>query len=152
MSTPLRKITVCSRLGAFPGLTDGRVAVFDRFDPKADGVVRHYILLDEATKLMYQPWGWQNRWYIDLVDIRWTDADTLTLVDLLVDVIVEENGPTYRIIDLEELADALLSGQVSIETMHAPLHRLQRFLDNHLHGAKDFPPAALRPFNNLAII
>lgn len=144
MNTSLRHITIRSRLGDFPGLANEQVAIFDRHDPRAGRVVRHYILLNEAVKLMYEPWGWIDRWYVDLVGIRWADAGTLELEDLFVDVIVEGNGPTYRIIDLEELADALLDGKVSVETMHEPLHRLQRFLDDHLHGGKDFPPRAIR--------
>ena len=145
----MRPITIRSRLGEFTGLTDETTALFDRFDPKAGRVVRHYILLHEAVKLMYEPWGWKNRWYIDLINVRWVDADTLELDDLWVDVIVEGSGPTYRIIDLEELADALSCGKVSVETMAEPLHRLQRFLDDHLHGGKDFPPAVLQPFHEI---
>ena len=146
MNPPLRPIKIRSRLGEFQGLTDEQVAIFDRLDPKAHHVVRHYILLHEAAKLMYEPWGWKERWYIDVVQIEWLDADMLKLDDLYLDIIVEGNGPTYRLIDIEELADALLNRQVSIEVLHAPLHGLQRFLDNHLHGGKDFPPAAIQPF------
>lgn len=146
MSVPLRNITIRSRLGEYPGFTDEQVAVFDRFSASAGRVVRHYVLLDESTKLMYEPWDWKERWYIDLVAVRWADADTLELDDLYLDVIVEGSGPTYRMIDLEELADALASGEVSVETMHAPMQRLQRFLDDHLHGGKDFPPAAIRDY------
>ena len=142
----MRPITIRSRLGEFTGVTDEITAVFDRFDPKAERIVRHYVLLHEGVKLMYEPWGWKDRWYIDLIDVRWMDADRLELDDLWVDVIVEGNGPTYRIIDLEELADALSSGKVSVQTIAEPLRRLQRFLDDHLHGGKDFPPAALQPF------
>jgi predicted RNA-binding protein associated with RNAse of E/G family len=73
------------------------------------------------------------------------------LEDLIVDVIVEDDGPTYRIIDLEELADAMVSGAVSVESLHAPLRELQRFLDAHLHGGKDFPPAVIRPLRDIAL-
>ena len=69
-------------------------------------------------------------------------------------VIVQFNFPSGnldRIIDLEELADALLTSKVCITTMHAPLLCLQRFLDNHLHGGKDFPPAAIQPFEEVHI-
>ncbi len=142
----MREIIICSRLGELVGITDDQVACFDLFDPKGQQMVRHYILLQESVKLMYQPWGWKNQWYVDLIDLHWLDANTLQLDDLWVDVIVEGNGPTYRIIDLEEMADAFLSHQVSVETMHAPLHNLQKFLDNHLHGGKDFPPAVIQPF------
>lgn len=142
----MRKIQIRSRLGEIPGLADDTLAFFDRLDPKAGYMVRHFILLHESTKLMYEPWGWKNRWYIDLVGVRWVDENTLELDDLYVDVIVEGDGPTYRIIDLEEMADALMNQAISIDAMHEPLHRLQQFLDNHLHGGKDFPPAVIQPF------
>jgi len=51
----LRKITIRSRLGKFPGLTAEEVAVFDRLDPFAERDVRHYVFLHEATKLMFEP-------------------------------------------------------------------------------------------------
>ncbi len=70
-----RLITVRSRLGEYPGMTNETVAIFDRFDPRAVRVVRHYILLHEAAKLLYEPWGWHERWYIDLIGLRWPDAE-----------------------------------------------------------------------------
>jgi predicted RNA-binding protein associated with RNAse of E/G family len=143
--TLLRLVTIRSRLGDFTGLANADAAIFDRFDPKAGRVVRHYILLNESVKLMFEPWGWVNQWYVDLVSIRWIAADTLELADLYIDVIVEGSGPVYRLIDLEEFADALRDGKISAEDMNTPLHALQRFLDDHLHGGKDFPPAAIRP-------
>jgi predicted RNA-binding protein associated with RNAse of E/G family len=148
----LRKITVRSRLGEIPGFINEStaetdtpaVAFFDRFDAKAGRVVRHFVFIDEAVKLMHEPWDWKDRWYIDLVEVRWADENTLELDDLYVDVIVEGNGPIYRMIDLEELADALRDQKISVERIHEPLCRLQRFLDEHLHGGKDFPPEAIR--------
>ncbi len=147
----MKNITIRSRLGEIVGVTDGEVAAFDRFDPKADRIVRHYVLLKESTKLMHEPWGWKDRWYVDLVDIRRIDEDTIELDDLYLDVIVEGNGPTYRMIDMEELADALVDQKVSIETLRGPFHCLQRFLDSHLHGGKDFPPVALQPFYEIEL-
>ncbi len=147
----MRRIMIRSRLGEFTGLTHETVAIFDRFDPKGDRVVRHFILLEEAAKLMYQPWGWKNQWYIDMVDLRWVDENTLELEDLFLDVIVENNGPTYRAIDLDELADALANHQVSIAMISGALHRFQTFLDNHLHGGKDFPPAVFQPLWEIPI-
>ena len=142
----MRKIRIHSRLGELPGLANDRVAIFDLFDPKAERIVRHFVLIHEATKLMFEPWDWKNKWYVDLVDVRWVDENTLLLKDLYLDIIVEGNGPTYRIIDLDDLADALMNQKISVEAIHAPLWRLQQFLDNHLHDGKDFPPAIIQPF------
>ncbi len=142
----MKKITIKSRLGEKDALTDGVVAAFDHYDSEAGRDVRHYVLLDESVKLVYEPWGWQKRWYIDLVHIT-TASDTIVeLTDLYVDIIVEGDGPTYRVIDLEEFVDALASGNIRVEELRDPLHRLQAFLDNHIHGGKDFPPACIGPF------
>jgi predicted RNA-binding protein associated with RNAse of E/G family len=151
LTQTLRKINIQSRLGLLPGWSDGSIALFDRFDDKADRVVRHFVLLEKSVKLMYEPWGWQDRWYIDLVEVRWQDAQTLTLEDLYLDVIVEGNGPTYRMIDLEDLASALGEGKINVQRLQEPLRRLQRFLDDHLHGGKDFPPAAIKSYMDLGL-
>lgn len=145
-TTDMHNILIRSRLGEFSGLANDTVAIFDCFDPEAGRMVRHFVLLQEAVKLMFEPWDWKDRWYVDLVGIKWVDENTLELKDLYIDIIVEGNGPTYRIIDMEEFADALKNQKISADAIHEPLHRLQQFLDNHLHGGKDFPPAIILPF------
>ena len=56
----LRQITLRSRLGDYKAATDGMAAFFDRADGKTGKTVRHFVLLDEGVKLMYEPWGWQE--------------------------------------------------------------------------------------------
>ncbi len=146
MVPSLRNLRIRSRLGDITGRTDGVVAAFDHAYEPGGPVMRHYLLLDESVKLMHEPWGWRDCWQADLVAIGWADDATIDLDDLYIDVIVEGNGPTYRMIDLDDLADALASGKVCGRTLHEPLRGLQRFLDAHLHGGKDFPPRCLRPF------
>jgi hypothetical protein len=55
-------------------------------------------------------------------------------------------------LDLDEYADAMEQGIVSMEVAVDGLRRWQRFLDNHLHrgrdpraGWTDFPPKAINP-------
>jgi hypothetical protein len=48
-----------SRLGEIEGFANEEIAYFDKYDPKAGKVIRHFILLDENIKLMYEPWGWK---------------------------------------------------------------------------------------------
>jgi hypothetical protein len=101
---------------------------------------------------MYEPWrlkgsGWRNHWYIDLIRINWLSDSSIEVVDLYVDIWVKGIGPTYEMLDLHELADALAVGKVGVEELKEPLCCLQKFLDNHLNfGAKDFPPQCIRPF------
>ena len=76
----------------------------------------------------------------------WIDSSSIELCDLDIDIIIEGNGPTYRMIDLEEFGDALVANERNIVKRQVALHRLQQFLDEHLHGSKDFPPTSIRPF------
>lgn len=71
----MRNITIHSRPGEIEGVTDGVVAAFDFFHSEAGEEVRHYVLLKESVKLMFEPWklkgsGWRDHWYIDLVKIN----------------------------------------------------------------------------------
>jgi hypothetical protein len=52
----MRKILIHSRLGEIEGFTDGVVAAFDFFHEDAGEDVRHYVLLNESVKLMFEPW------------------------------------------------------------------------------------------------
>jgi predicted RNA-binding protein associated with RNAse of E/G family len=142
----LKAVKIISRLGEIDGFANEKVAYFDKFDPKANKVVRHFILLDENIKLMYEPWGWKNEWYADLIDIEYINSSEIRIKDLFIDIIIEGNGPTYRMIDLEDVIKALKNKEIAIEELESPFKKLQRFLDHHLHKGKDFPPSVIRRF------
>ena len=74
-------------------------------------------------------------WYIDIADYTWNDArDTLTMTDLLADVIVDENG-CIRVTDLDELADAHTQGLISDDLLKKSLYTLDRLLrELYAHG------------------
>ncbi len=63
----MRPVIIRSRLGEFQGEANNGIAIFDRTDSKSGKLVRHFILLDYGVKLMYEPWGWVNEWYADIV-------------------------------------------------------------------------------------
>lgn len=148
----MKRVTVLSRLGEQSGVSNGKIAAFDRVSNGGRDPVRHYIMLDKSVKLMFEPWSHQensvqNFWYIDLIQVEHVDDGTIQLTDLYIDVWVKGNGPTYEMMDMHELGEALANGDVTPEQMKKPLADLQRFLDDHLNfGAKDFPPTAIRPF------
>ncbi|MBT3273984.1 MAG: DUF402 domain-containing protein [Spirochaetales bacterium] len=142
----LKSITIRSRLGEFTGQTDGQVAFFNRDDVKTGKMVRHFVLLGKGVKLMYEPWGWEHEWYADIISIDQIQDDIIELRDLLVDIIIEGDGPTYRVIDLDDLADAVENGSISPNDHGDCLRKLQRFLDKHLHAGKDFPPKIIEPY------
>ncbi len=143
----MRAVTIQSRLGETKGYRNEELAYFDLFDPGAEREVRHFILLQCNIKLIYEPWGkLVKEWYADLIAIDYVDEDTIKLTDLYLDLIIEGNGPTYRTLDFDDLAEALLKQEVTAAEIEQPLKNLQKFLDNHLHKGKDFPPAVMKEY------
>lgn len=67
-------------------------------------------------------------WYCDIVDYEYKpDENTLIVTDLLADVIVYPDGRT-KVMDLDELADALDRGLLTPSLMSACLRRLHSLL------------------------
>ncbi|MDQ3407586.1 MAG: DUF402 domain-containing protein, partial [Chloroflexota bacterium] len=92
----------------------------------------------------------RDSWYVDLVTVV-QHLDRYTFRDLYVDLIVPTDGRHYRMLDLDEFADAMADGSVTLEDAVDGLRRWQRFLDRYLHvdrwppaGWSDFPPASIR--------
>ncbi|MDY3917447.1 MAG: DUF402 domain-containing protein [Candidatus Limivivens sp.] len=76
-------------------------------------------------------------WYCDIVDYQYDEpTDTYVVTDLLADVIVYPDG-SVRVVDLDELAQALDSGILSPELLKKALRRLDRLLGLIYKG--DFP-------------
>jgi len=76
--------------------------------------------------------------------------------DLYIDVMVPTDGRHYRMLDLDEFADAIDDGSLSVEQATDALRCWQLFLDRHLHAElapvekwTDFPPAAILPLLDL---
>ena len=59
-------------------------------------------------------------WYCDIIQVKKnTQKNTVVIEDLLIDVILYNDG-TYRVVDLDELADALEQKLISVdETVYA---------------------------------
>ena len=76
-------------------------------------------------------------WYFDVADYTWNDAhDTLTMTDLLADVVVDPQG-CIRVLDLDELADAHTQGLLSAELLKKSLYTLNRLLQElYTHGVR----------------
>ncbi len=64
-------------------------------------------IFDHKDQLVY--------WYCDIITHSYdVDLNSLTVIDLLVDVVILEDG-TVRILDLDELAEAIKQGLLSKE-------------------------------------
>ena len=97
----------------------------------------------------------RGTWYVDLVTVE-QHGDRYIFRDLFIDVVVPMDGRHYRMLDLDEFADAIDNGSLSVEQATDALRRWQRFLNRHLHADRapvenwtDFPPAAILPLLEL---
>jgi predicted RNA-binding protein associated with RNAse of E/G family len=97
----------------------------------------------------------RDMWYVDLVTVE-RNGNKFTFRDLSIDVMVPLDSRHYRLLDLDEFADALDSGVLSAKDAADALRRWQRFLDRHLHADRapsntwtDFPPWSIRPLIDL---
>ena len=67
-------------------------------------------------------------WYCDIVDYEFDKkTKSLTVTDLLADVIIYPDGH-YKVVDLDELTEALDKGLITAETMSYTLRRLNDLL------------------------
>ncbi len=67
-------------------------------------------------------------WYCDIVDYEYRETEnTMIVTDLLADVIIYPDG-RVKVMDLDELAEALENGLITNELMSACLRRLHYLL------------------------
>ncbi len=97
-----------------------------------------YTMLDKGWKIskFYDHQGKLLYWYCDIIE-HTLENDELTLTDLLVDVIVHENG-VYEIVDLDELDDALKMGLITPDQKYSALTKVENLKE--LIESKQFPP------------
>ena len=112
-----------------------------------------FLLVNEGF-LIAQPAGFdggqQGWWYCDLVTVD-DRGETVDIEDLYVDVLVGPPITAYRVLDLDELATAVATGVVPLDTALGGLERCQAFLDRRLNRRDDaeptwpdFPPSEVR--------
>jgi Protein of unknown function (DUF402) len=68
----------------------------------------------------------RDTWYVDLVSVE-RNGTTYVLRDLYIDVMVPLDGRHYRMLDLDEFANAIDSGVLSTSQATNALRRWQRF-------------------------
>lgn len=164
-------------VGPFPGRRLGEVVAYEIQAPEAftpwpgrSRVERKYALLELGVTLGVPCWSHgeredgstvaipaeqQDSWYVDLVTVDQDRDGRYVFRDLFVDVMIRD-GAVPRMLDLDEIADALEAGWISPAQLVDGLRRWQRFLDRHVHASRfpqtrfsDFPPAGIRPLADL---
>lgn len=72
--------------------------------------------------------------YCDIIDTTYdADTDTYTFVDLLADVIIQNDG-RVRVVDLDELGDAVTDGTITAAQLSDALHKLNNLLEEIYDG------------------
>jgi hypothetical protein len=153
-------------VGPLPGARYGQVVAYEfelphSYEPWPGRTLteRTFVLLQFGVSFATPCWVRHTRQDGTVVDRTLECRDsvavagaTYTVRDLYVDVVVPVDGRHYRMLDLDEFADALASGVLGVEEAADALRRWQRFLDRHLHAPRepigawtDFPP---RPCSN----
>jgi Protein of unknown function (DUF402) len=163
--------------GPLPGVRHAGVVAYefelpDSFEPWPGRTLleRTFVLLDLGVSFANPCWvrhakpdgavddrqaEGNDTWYVDLVTVEQRE-DRYIFRDLFIDVVVPMDGRHYRMLDLDEFADAIDNGSLRVEQATDALRRWQRFLDRHLHAERapvtnwtDFPPAAILPLLEL---
>lgn len=68
-------------------------------------------------------------WYCDIVDFSYDkEANSLTVTDLLADVIIYPDG-FVKVVDLDELVDALNQNSISLDVLKDSLKKLDKLLN-----------------------
>lgn len=87
-------------------------------------------LLKEGLKVskFYRPDGTLLYWYCDIVDFEYNETEnSLTVIDLLADVVIYPDG-RVKVMDLDELAEALEKKLITQEQLTAGLRQLNYLL------------------------
>ncbi|WP_392542253.1 hypothetical protein [Oryzobacter telluris] len=156
----MRTVSVLHRTGQWcPGRRLDDVVAYDvRILPEYQvagrpTVDRSYLLLDQGIQLT-RPVAFdgpvEGWWYVDVVEIEHA-ASGLVVHDLYVDFLVPPGAERYHVLDLDELAEALGSGDITPVQGATALRRTQRFVDRHLRSIaegsvappSEFPPAGI---------
>ena len=118
------------------------------------------LLIDEQIQLSQPvvfPDSHSGWWYADLVSLT-ARGDEILVTDEYLDVIIGPPNRPYRVLDMEEYAAALATGDVTTDRVIAGLTAFQRFLNAHLNSGytvsdrwPDFPPAEIDELRDLEI-
>lgn len=87
--------------------------------------------------------GYVEHWYVDIGLFKAYDAVCYRWTDLWLDVIAPEPATSYQVLDLDEFAQALRSGEISTDNAVLALDSLHRLLTLIRDGAFPMPEVRL---------
>ncbi|MBP5732887.1 MAG: DUF402 domain-containing protein [Lachnospiraceae bacterium] len=107
------------------------VTTWDTLNPKMEfshGCSIYYLKQGIKVSKFYRHDNSLLYWYCDIVDYDFDEAnETLTVTDLLADVIIFPDGH-MKVVDLDEMADALDEGLITPAMLSEALRRLNELL------------------------
>lgn len=113
------------------------VTIWNTLKPKKEfshGI--SYYVMNEGIKVskFYRDDNSLTYIYVDIINTEYNQKeDSYVFTDLLADVIVDEDGK-YRVVDLDELADAINKGIISKEYVSESLQKLNNLLLSIYNG------------------
>ena len=107
------------------------ITSWNTLKPKKDldhGISCYFLNQGYKISKFYNHEGTLISWYCDIISHTFDKAtNTYVFTDLLADVILYPDG-FVRVVDLDELADALRDGLITSEQMQMALRRLDKLL------------------------
>ena len=107
------------------------ITSWNTLKPKKDldhGISCYFLNQGYKISKFYNHEGTLISWYCDIISHTFNKAtNTYVFTDLLADVILYPDG-FVRVVDLDELADALRDGLITSEQMQMALRRLDKLL------------------------
>lgn len=106
------------------------ITTWQTFHPKLDfshGSSCYFLKQGFKVSKFYRPDNTLLYWYCDIVDFETAPDGGIISVDLLADVIIYPDGK-YKVLDLDELADAYKQNLIDKERLDKCLHRLNNLL------------------------
>lgn len=107
------------------------ITTWDTLNPKMEfshGCSIYYLKQGIKVSKFYRHDNSLLYWYCDIVDYAFDEAEnSLTVTDLLADVIIFPDGH-MKVVDIDEMADALDTGLITPEVLSKALRRLSDLL------------------------
>ncbi len=100
-----------------------------------------YTMLDKGWKIsrFIDKNGNFMYWYCDIITYNYDETtDTYTIIDLLVDLEVYEDG-SYKVLDMDELLEACEKNIITVDQKNEAIEKLNALIDVVKKG--EFPPA-----------
>ena len=107
------------------------ITKWETINPKSEfshGASCYFLKEGFKVSKFYRSDGSLLCWYCDIAAFEFSqDQCTFTMTDLLADVVVYPDGK-YKVVDLDELAQAHESGMITDSQLHAALYQLNNLM------------------------